>query len=110
MLIATVLIAPVALFSGSLAHVTPRLLRDGLGVAVLSSALPYSLEMIALKEIPARTFGILMSLEPSIGALSGQLLLGEHLTTRQWLAVLLVMSASFGATITARGAAVAPEA
>ncbi len=102
MLLATVVIVPFTIASHSLSHLTPNLLLSGLGVALLSSALPYSLEMMALRSIPARTFGILMSLEPAIGALSGLLLLGEHLNSKQWAAVGCVMIASAGATVTTR--------
>jgi len=70
----------------------------------LSSAVPYSLEMIALRALPARTFGILMSLEPAVAAMFGLLLLGERLTAAQWVAVALVICASAGSTVTARRA------
>ena len=102
MLLATVAILPFTVASRSLLHLSPNLLLSGLGVALLSSALPYSLEMMALRSIPARTFGILMSLEPAIGAVSGMFLLGEHLNSRQWAAIALVMLASAGATLTTR--------
>ncbi len=102
MLLATVVIVPFTIGSHSLTHLTPDLLLSGLGVALLSSAIPFSLEMIALRSIPARTFGILLSLEPAIGALSGLLLLGEHLNSKQWAAVGCVMIASAGATVTTR--------
>ncbi|QKJ86521.1 Threonine transporter [Paramixta manurensis] len=71
-------------------------------IAVLSSALPYSLEMIALTRLPARTFGTLMSLEPALAAISGMLFLGEMLTLTQWLALLAIILASAGATLTMR--------
>ena len=70
--------------------------------AVLSSALPFTLEMNALRALPGRTFSILMSLEPAVAALCGLVLLGEHLTKSQSLAVGLVIAASVGATVTAR--------
>ena len=71
-------------------------------VAILSSALPYSLEMIALKRIPAKTFGILMSLEPAIAAMMGFLFLHENLDTTQLIAILCIIAASLGGTLTAR--------
>lgn len=95
---------PAALATAAFARLTPWLLAAGLGVALLSSALPYTLEMIALKELPARTFGILMSLEPAVAALAGLVFLGEVLSPRQWLAVALVIAASAGATATSRSA------
>jgi len=69
-------------------------------VAILSSALPYSLEMIALKRMPAKTFGILMSLEPAIASLIGLIFLAEQLTIMQWLAIVFVMAASLGSSLT----------
>jgi len=73
-----------------------------LGVAVLSSALPYSLEMYALTRLPARTIGILFSLEPAVGALLGLVFLDEHLSAFQWLAIAAIIVASIGAVLTAR--------
>jgi inner membrane transporter RhtA len=69
-------------------------------LALFSSVLPFSLEMQALRTMPTRTFSILMSLEPVAAALSGWLLLGERLTLPQWLAVLFIVVASAGATLT----------
>jgi inner membrane transporter RhtA len=77
-----------------------------IGLAVLSSALPYSLEMYALTRLPARTIGILFSLEPAVGALLGLVFLDEHLSTFQWLAIAAIIVASIGAVITAREARV----
>jgi inner membrane transporter RhtA len=73
-----------------------------IGLAVLSSALPYSLEMYALTRLPARTIGILFSLEPAVGALLGLLFLDEHLSAFQWLAIAAIIVASIGAVIAAR--------
>ncbi len=74
----------------------------GLGIAVLSTALPYSLEMTALTRLPTRTFGTLMSMEPALAAFSGMLFLGETLTLVQWLALLSIIIASIGSTLTLR--------
>jgi inner membrane transporter RhtA len=104
MLFATLAVLPFGLADGHLLMLTPRLLALGGALAVLSSALPFTLEMQALKSLPTRTFSILMSLEPAAAALCGWLFLGEHLTPGQWLAVALVMAASAGATLTARKA------
>lgn len=101
MVVAAALVVPLAAATGGLARLTPRLLGAGAAVALLSSAIPYTLEMNALRALPARTFGILMSLEPAIAALSGLLFLGERLTGAQWLAVAFVIAASAGATGTA---------
>lgn len=77
----------------------PSLLPMGLLVAVLSSALPYSLEMISLKKMPTKTFGILMSLEPAIASLVGLIVLGETLSSVQWIAILCVIVASLGSSL-----------
>ncbi|WP_017349408.1 threonine/homoserine exporter RhtA [Pantoea sp. A4] len=71
-------------------------------VAILSSALPYSLEMVALTRLPARIFGTLMSLEPAVAALSGIMFLGETLNTQQALAIIAIIFASAGSTLTMR--------
>ena len=75
------------------------LFGSALAVALLSSALPYTLEMYGLRHIPARSFGILMSGEPAIGALMGLLLLGERLNLTQWLGIAAVIAASLGTTL-----------
>jgi inner membrane transporter RhtA len=87
---------------GGFAHFTAGYLAAGTGVALLSSAIPYTLEMIALKAMPARTFGILMSVEPALAALAGLIFLHEVLTPLQSLAVALVIVASTGSTLTSR--------
>lgn len=79
------------------------ILPVGIGIAILSTALPYSLEMIALTRLPSRTFGTLMSMEPALAALSGMLFLGESLSGTQLLALLAIMIASMGSTLTLRG-------
>lgn len=73
-----------------------------LAVAVFSSAIPYSLEMIALRSLPTKTFGILMSLEPAVAALCGFVFLAERLSVLQWFAIACVMAASAGSAWTAR--------
>ncbi len=98
-MIAALFIAPVGIVHAGAALLTPALLPVALGVAILSTALPYSLEMIALTRMPARTFGTLMSIEPAFGALSGLLFLGEVLTLAQWLAIAAIITASVGATL-----------
>ncbi len=76
----------------------PQVLLLGLAVGLLSSVIPYSLELNALRRIPAGVFGILMSLEPAVAALAAAVLLGELLRPTQWLAVACVVAASVGAT------------
>ncbi|MBV4544442.1 threonine/homoserine exporter RhtA [Pseudomonas vlassakiae] len=100
--VAALFVAPVGIVHAGSALLTPAVIPLALGVAVLSTALPYSLEMVALTRMPARTFGTLMSIEPAIGALSGLLFLGEVLSTTQWLAILAIIAASAGATLSMR--------
>ncbi|OON73984.1 EamA family transporter [Streptomyces tsukubensis] len=88
------LLTPVAAFSGAAATVAarPALLWSGLLVAVCSSLIPYSLDMLALRRIGARSFGVLLSLSPAVGAAVGFAFLGEHLTARQGVALGLVLA------------------
>ncbi|HEV2622787.1 MAG TPA: EamA family transporter [Frateuria sp.] len=81
---------------------SPALLPYAVGVAVLSSALPYSLEMVALTRLPARTFSTLLSLEPAIAALAGVVLLSEHLSALQWLAIGAIIVAAAGTALSVR--------
>ncbi|QIX94522.1 threonine/homoserine exporter RhtA [Cedecea sp. FDAARGOS_727] len=99
-LIAAVIFVPLGVWEASGSLLQWSLLPIVLAIAVLSTALPYSLEMIALTRLPTRTFGTLMSLEPGLAALSGMLFLGEHLTLIQWLALLCIIAASAGSTLT----------
>ena len=94
----TVALVPVGLISGGdrLAH--GSVLWRGLVVALLSSALPYSLELYALRRLRASVFGVLMSVEPAFAAGSGLLFLGEHLSPAEWVAIACVVVASVGAT------------
>ena len=104
MLCAAIAILPISVATGGFSQLTAGRISAGLGVALLSSAIPYTLEMSALHALPARTFGILMSLEPAVAALAGRIFLGEILSPGQWLAVALVITASTGSTLTARRA------
>ncbi|MFI8980180.1 threonine/homoserine exporter RhtA [Ectopseudomonas khazarica] len=98
--VAALLVLPVGLWHAGGDLFDLDLLPIALGVAVMSSALPYSLEMIALTRMPARTFSVLMSLEPAIAALCGLIFLGEKLLWGQWLAVAAIIIASTGAAAT----------
>ncbi|RNL51715.1 EamA family transporter [Pedobacter jejuensis] len=100
MMFASAVIIPFALADGILVNITPKIFMAGLALALLSSAIPFTLEMKALKKMPAKTFSILMSLEPAAGALSGLIFLNEYLSFYEWIAVVLVIIASAGATIT----------
>ena len=95
-LVGAALILPVGVAHAGAALFSPALLPTACGVALLSSALPYSLEMYALTRLPARTFGVLMSAQPALGALSGLCFLGERLTVIQWAAIGGIRIASGG--------------
>jgi inner membrane transporter RhtA len=97
-LVGAVVLAPPAVAEAGAILLDPRVLLLGLAVGLLSSVIPYSLELIALRRIPPRVFGILMSLEPAVAALAAVLLLQEFLTPVQWVAVACVVAASVGAT------------
>ncbi|KRW59770.1 threonine/homoserine exporter RhtA [Pseudomonas sp. TTU2014-080ASC] len=101
-LVAALLVFPIGLSQAGSSLFTIDILPIAIGVAVLSSALPYSLEMIALTRLPARTFSVLMSMEPAIAALSGLLFLSERLTFSQWIAISAIILASAGAAATIR--------
>jgi inner membrane transporter RhtA len=88
----------------------PTLLAEGAAVGILSSALPWSLEIEALRRLPTHVFGVLMSLEPGIAALAGLVLLGEHLRGRQVVAIVLVVVASAGAARRAPEPELPPDA
>ena len=93
-----VVLAPFGIAGGGYALLDPWLLLAGFGVAMLSSAVPYSLELEALRKLPSRVFGVLMSLEPAVAALVGFLVLGEQLGLRAIAAILLVTVAAAGAS------------
>jgi inner membrane transporter RhtA len=97
MAIATVAVVPVGLADGGGELLDPALLGVGLAVAVLSSALPYSLELEALRRLPENTFGVLMSLEPAVAATVGFVGLDQELAAREVVAIGLVLAASAGA-------------
>ena len=101
MFVGMLVLMPIALFAGMPAHTfEPMSLLYFVALAVLASALPFTLEMIALRNLSALSFGTLMSLEPAIAALSGLLFLGETLLWTQWLALATIISASVGCTVT----------
>ena len=102
MAVAAVMAVPFGVADSGTALIQPWVLTAGLGVALLSSVIPYTLDLEALRKIPPRVFGILMSLEPAMAALIGLIVLQESLQWSQWLAVLCVVAASAGATRGAR--------
>jgi inner membrane transporter RhtA len=102
MAVAAMIAVPVGVADSGTALIGPWVLAAGLGVALLSSVIPYSVDLEALRKIPPRVFGILMSLEPAMAALIGFVVLQESLHWSQWIAVLCVVVASAGATRWAR--------
>ncbi|MFD0690480.1 EamA family transporter [Actinomadura fibrosa] len=101
-IVGTAAILPLGVASAGTALLDPRLVLIGLGVGLLSSVIPYSLELEALRRMSTRVFGVLMSLEPAVAALVGVALLGEVLTLRQWVAIGCVIVACAGATLGGR--------
>jgi inner membrane transporter RhtA len=100
MIFATIVALPVGVASGGLSHFTSAMIIPAIGLALLSSAIPFSLEIEALKQIPAKTFSILMSLEPVVAALCGVIFLKEYLTLPECAAIVLVVIASTGTMLT----------
>ncbi|WP_180083715.1 DMT family transporter [Acinetobacter sp. YH12157] len=101
MLVGTLILLPIALWDGLPVSVfEPGNFIYFIALAVLASALPFSLEMIALRNLTALSFGTLMSMEPAIAALSGFVFLGEQLLWNQWLALSTIIAASIGCTYT----------
>jgi inner membrane transporter RhtA len=106
MVVATVPLAPVGIAAAGTDLVVPWVLAVAAAVGVLSTAIPYALELEALRRLPVGVFGVLMSIEPAAGALAGLVVLGEELAAREVVAVALVIVASAGA---AYGAKLAPR-
>ena len=104
MLVAALFAVPIGIAHAGAAMLVPTTLLAGLGVALLSSAVPYSLEMAALRNMPRHVFGILVSATPAVGAACGAVVLGERLSAWQWLAIACIIGASAGGAATARRA------
>ena len=101
MLVAAMVVTPFGISVAGTSLLNVEWMLIGLGIALLSSAIPYSLEMYSLKHLPKQTFSILLSLEPAVGALAGWLVLSEQLSTQQLSAIGLIMAASMGSAMTA---------
>lgn len=97
MVVAAAVVTGPAIAAAGPSLTQPSLVLEGLAIGLLSSVIPYRLELEALRRVPTRVFGIWMSLEPAVAALIGLALLGEALLPRQWLAIVLVIIASAGA-------------
>ena len=104
--VGAVMLVPVGVSDAGGGLLVPWILAAALAVAILSSAIPYTLEMEALRRLPAGVFGVMMSIEPAVAALAGFIVLDEGLATRELVAILLVVAASAGA---ARNAHVPPR-
>ena len=101
MVVAAVLVTPPALVAGGRAMFRPAVLGIGVAIGVLSSVIPYRLELESLRRMPMRLFGVWMSMEPAVAALIGLVMLGQRLSVLEWVAICCVMVACAGA---ARGA------
>jgi inner membrane transporter RhtA len=109
MTLAAILVLPIGLIHAGAGLFQPPILLAALAVGLFSSAVPFSLEMVALTRMPARVYGTLTSLEPAFGAVMGLVLLGERLALAQWGGIAVVIAAALGATLTARTPAATPE-
>lgn len=94
------LLAPVFLASGAAWRLTPTLLLGGLAVALLATAIPFSLEFEALKRLPPRTYGVLVTLEPAVAMLVGMVVLGEAVSPGNVIAMVCVSVAALGMSLT----------
>ncbi|MEU6318388.1 EamA family transporter [Streptomyces sp. NPDC047009] len=103
MAVAAVLFVPLGIAESGSKLLVPTTVGLGAAVAMLSSVLPYTLELLALRRLPASTFAVLMSLEPALAATAGFLVLGQSLTASQAVAIVLVIAASMGAVRTQVG-------
>ncbi len=97
MVVSAVIVTPPAVAAGGGAMFRPAVLATGAAIGILSSVIPYRLELEALRRMPMRLFGVWMSLEPAVAALIGLALLGQHLSAVEWLAICCVMVACAGA-------------
>lgn len=102
MLFASILIIPFGILGNGFNNITPTFFYLGIALALLSSAIPFTLEMKALGQLPSRTFSILMSLEPAAASICALIFLQEYLTYNEVLAVIFVVIASAGSTFTSK--------
>jgi inner membrane transporter RhtA len=109
MSIAAVLVLPVGLIHSGMALFQPSILVSAIAVGIFSSALPFTLEMVALTRMPARVYGTIAALDPAAGALMGLVMLNEALTPWQWAGIAVVMAAAAGSALTMRAPKAMPE-
>lgn len=102
MTVAAIAVLPFGIAGGAGNLLDPSVLGVGVAVGMLSSAIPYSLELKALRSLSTATFGILMSLEPAVAAIAGALVIGQSITLRDAVGIGLVIAASLGASITSQ--------
>ena len=100
-LIASIFVVPLGVAGAGAALFTPGLLALGLGVAILTNALPYFLQMLAMRQLPRALYGVIAGGVPAVGAAMSWLVLGEQLAVRQWLGIGLVVLAAAGCTLRA---------
>jgi inner membrane transporter RhtA len=98
---------PFGLLDGGATLLRPPVLELGVVVAVLSSVIPYSLELLALRRVTPQAFGVMMSLDPALATAAGFVVLGQHLTLQEWAALALVVAANIGNTLTSRSGGLA---
>ncbi len=110
MVVAAIVITPVGVLAGRGALLHPAIVATGFAIGLLSSIVPYTLELEALRRVPPRVFGIWMSLEPAVAALVGLVMLGQALALREWLAMVCVMIACAGAARSTGPGPQAPQA
>jgi inner membrane transporter RhtA len=103
MLVASLFLVPIGAAYGDASTLTPAVVLTGLAIAVLSSAIPYSLEMIALRGLPQGLYGMFSSTAPAVTALAGLVILGERLKQLQWIAIACIVLASAICATAARG-------
>jgi inner membrane transporter RhtA len=109
MAVGAVAVLPFGLLSGGAHLLRPSVLLLGTAVAVLSSVVPYSLELLALRRVTSRAFGVMMSLDPAMATAAGFVVLGQHLTVQEWVALGLVAGANLGNSLSGRSAGVLQE-
>ncbi len=99
---AAIVVVPFGIAEAGIKLLAPTVLLFGFAVAAVSSAIPYSLEMFALKRLSHSTFSTMLATEPAVAALAGMLLLNEHLSVIQWTAIGIIMCAAIGSALMAR--------
>jgi inner membrane transporter RhtA len=104
MLVGAVVVLPIGVAAGGSALVRPSVLVIGAAVGLLSSVVPYSLELVALRRVTPRAFGVMLSMEPALAAAAGFAVLGQHLALREWVALALVVAANLGNSLVGRPA------